>query len=231
MKYQFLSEKKEIIKIDLFDSNDIIIVNEPNNIIAFQSDNHKNREDFIFDELKIKKYKTKSKIKGKSSLYIKSKNNSSIKIFEVNENMPFIFNYNILFYTKDVKINISLENISKAIFKNDIFRYECSGNGILAYYAEGDSIEITLSEKETIFIHPNNVLGYDKNIQYEFKTYGNTKAALNMEYHYKFTGKGKIIIQTQSLSTDIKCNLEESGDGVIKRFIKEIVPGGPIIFK
>ena len=231
MKYQFLTNREEIIKVDLFDENDTIFVNEPNNIIAFQADNHKNREDFVFDELKIKKYKTKAKIIGKSSLYIKSKNNSSIKIFEINESTPFIFNFNILFYTQNININISMEDVDKALFKDDMFRYECSGNGILAYYVEGDAIEILLSEKETIFIHPNNVLGYDKDINYEFKTYGNAKAAMNMDYHYKFTGSGKIIVQTQSLSTDIKCNAIESGDGLIKRFVKEVIPGASVVLK
>ncbi|SFV64440.1 hypothetical protein MNB_SV-9-51 [hydrothermal vent metagenome] len=231
MKYQFLTNRKEIIKVDLFDENDIIFVSEPDNIIAFQSDNHENREDFIFDELKIKKYKVKSKIIGKSSFYVKSKNNSSIKIFEINKDTSFIFNFNILFYTQNIKIKTSIEDINKAIFKNDIFRYECAGNGILAYYVEGDSVEIFLSENETIFIHPNNVLGYDKNLSYEFKTYGNAKASMNMDYHYKFTGKGKIIIQTQSLSADIKISNIEAGDGFMTRFVKEVIPGANIILK
>jgi len=231
MKYNFPTSKKEIIKIDLFDKNDTIIVNEPDNIIAFQSDNHKNREDFVFDELKLKKYKRKSKIYGKSSLYIKSFNNSTIKILEINKDKPFVFNFNILFYSANINVNLSMDDLGKSIFKNDMFMYDCSGDGILGYYVEGDAIEIILSENEIIFIHPNNVLGYDKNIQYQFKTYGNSKAALNMDYHYKFTGKGKIIIQTQSFSNDILKAYNDNGDNILKRTIKEWIPGGSILLK
>ena len=69
MKYEFVTPKNDVIKIDLTDSNDIIIVNEPQNIIAFQSDDYKeNRYDFIFDEIKLKKLKFKIKITSSASL-------------------------------------------------------------------------------------------------------------------------------------------------------------------
>jgi uncharacterized protein (AIM24 family) len=231
MKYHFPTKNKEIIKIELFDENDIIIINEPDNIIAFQSSKYTNREDFIFDKLKIKKYKKKSKIYGMSSIYVKSKNNSSINIFELNKNIPFIFNFNILFYTKDIDIKLSIEDIGKVFFKENIFRYECNGQGLIGYYVEGDIIEIILSKDETIFINPKNVVGYDKNIKYEFKTYGNVTAAIDMEYHYKFTGKGRIILQTQSLENDIKQINTNTKDNIIKKSIKEFIPGANLLLK
>jgi hypothetical protein len=230
MNYTFLTKNNEVIKIDLFDKDDTIIVNEPDNIVAFQSENHTNRKDFIFDELKLKKYKKKSKIYGKSSLYIKSSNNSTIKIFEMHKNNPFIFNFNILFYTKKINIKYVIENINNVAFKNNLFRYECSGEGLVGYYAEGNIIEINLAKNETIFIHQNSLLGYNKNIKCEFKTYGNAKAALNMEHHYKFTGAGKVLLQTQSLLNDIK-KINNSEDNIFKRFIKEFIPGANIFLK
>ena len=231
MEYYFITRNKEIVKIDLIDKNDILIVNEPDNIVAFQADNHENREDFIFDKLKFKKYRRKSKICGKSSIYIKSSNNSVIKIFEINSDITFIFNFNILFYTQDIKIELALEDVTKFAFKNQFFRYECNGNGLIGYYSEGDAIELTLLKDEIIYVEPSYVLGYDKNIKYEFVTYGNTTASLNMEYHYKFIGEGKIIIQTQSLMNDIQQVSEYLGDNVLQRTMKKFIPGADIFMK
>ena len=230
MEYTFLTKNKEIIKIDLIDVNDELIVNQPSNIIAFKASSHGNRKDFIFDEIKIKKYQLKSKINGESSIYIKSSNNSEIKILELNDK-KYVFNFNILFYTKDVKVNLYLDEFAKFIYTNDAFQYKCSGSGIIGYYAEGTAIDVLLSIGETIFINPYYVLGYEDTIKYEFKTYGNTKAALNMDYHYKFTGPGNIIVQTQALIDDILKVNKTTGDNVFKRALKEWIPGGSVILK
>lgn len=230
MKYKFITVNKEIIKINLFDADDSITVTEPDNIIAFQSEHSYLREDYIFDEIKIT-YKRKTKIKGPSTTFIKSSSQSSIRILKINQDNQFIFNLNILFYTKDIKVNISLEDMKHIPFKNNMFRYECCGIGEVGYYAEGDLIEIDLEENETIFINPNNVLGYTKDISYEMRTYGNDTAALKMDYHYKFIGKGKILIQTQSMDSDITQVINNKSDNFIKRTLKEFIPFLNIVWK
>jgi hypothetical protein len=230
MKYEFVTPKNDVIKIDLTDSNDIIIVNEPQNIIAFQSDDYKeNRYDFIFDEIKLKKLKFKSRISGKSTVYLKSSNNSEIKIMEL-KNENFVFNYNVLMYTHGIKIKATMRDIQEMAIIKNIFQYECSGTGTIVYYAEGNLIELNLNKHETIFVHPAYVLGHDEQIHYEFRTYGNTKAAMRMDYHYKFTGPGRIIIQSQSLSKELK-TMYEPKENILKKTVQDWFPGSNIFFK
>ena len=52
-------------------------------------------------------------------------------------------------------------------------------------------------------MYRNNVLGYEESLDYDFRTYGNAKAALNIEYHCRFRGPGELVIQTQSLVCDL----------------------------
>lgn len=230
MKYEYLTEKKEVVRILLEDKDDIIIVNEPDNIIAFQSDNHQSREDFVFDEIKLKKYKRKSRVSGKSICYLNSTNNAEIKFLDLCHGQCYVFNCNFLLHSKSISVHCRLKEIDKAFFSKDVFQYECSGNGFIAYYAEGNPFRLLLNNNESIFVNPNNVLAYEKSLRYEFKTYGNVKSALNMDYHYKFFGPGEVIIQTQALVSDLS-RVNNANDNVFRRAIKEWVPGGGLILK
>ena len=225
MEYEFLTVNKEIVKINLTDKNDEIIINEPENIIAFQSDNHKNRIDYTIDEIKMKFYRSRSRIIGHSSIYVKSRYNATINILELTKDKPFIFNLNLLAFTKNINVKLTIPSIKKGIFNKNIIQHECMGNGIVMYYGEGNSIQISLINAETIFVNPKNIIGYEKDIDCNFRTYGNFTATRGMDYHYKFTGPGKIIIQTQSLSTDT----QESHENFFKRAFKEFVPGGGML--
>lgn len=218
MKYEYLTDKKEIVKIFLEDEKDTIIVNEPDSIIAFQSENHQSREDFVFDEIKFKKYKRKSKISGESTFYVNSINSSEIKFLDLEDDKCYIFNCNLLLHSISISFHCALKE------------YECSGNGFVAYYAEGNSVRLWLKNNESIFVNPNNVLAYQKSIKYEFKTYGNVKSALNMDFHYKFFGLGEIIIQTQALISDLS-RVNNGNDNIFKRAVKEWVPGSGLFLK
>jgi len=230
VKIEYLTNKHEILKIDLVEKNDKIVVFEPENIIAFQSENLDNRVDKMDLKLKFKPDWKKSYLCGKSKIYVKSSNNAKIELLDIKNDAPFVFRANILLHTDTVKISCKAENLTNVIFVDRAFRYECIGDGTIAYCVEGESLEISLSKDEIIYIHPDNLIGFDKNIKYEINTYGTLTTASKMDYHYKFTGEGKIKIQTQSFDSDIKMFMQNN-DNIIKRTLKEIIPGLGIIWK
>lgn len=232
IKINHITPNHEILKIDLTDTNDRIVVFDPSSIVGFQSSNLQNREDKTDFKFKFKPDWKKSYVHGVTTLYVKSSNNAKIELLEVNKDTPFIFRANIFLHTDGIDLTYEIEKqISNVFFLDRAFLYECTGNGTIAYYVEGEGFEITLQKGESIFVHPNNVVGFDKYIKYELNTYGTFwKTALKMDYHYKFTGEGKIKLQTQSFLSDMK-EYSNKHDGFFKRAFHNFVPGGSLFWR
>ena len=151
---------------------------------------------------------------------------AKIHILEMKKNKKFIFNTNLLVYTKNIDVSKEMKISEKGFLVT-----KCSGEGKIFYYCEGESIPVSLDENETIYIKSRHVVAYDESVTYDkFITYGNKVASLGMDFHYKFTGPGNIIVQSQSMVDDFRSAIIEE-DGSIKIFLQENIPFGKYIFK
>lgn len=222
--YYFCTNKKNVVCLEIEEKNSPLIVRDDINIVAFQG-NHEKKENF-FDKIKGIGEIQKIRIRGKSKVYLCSRNNSEIKILEnISSKGIYLHSSNVLFYSDGYKREYSLDNIH-GIMNGRIVRTKYLGEGILGFFSEGEVLEINLIHEE-IFCNVNNVIGYEPTLSVKTVTYGNWQSVLFAPIVYKFSGTGKIILQTQSIKNDV--NEISPKDNIFIRTIKSVVPGADII--
>lgn len=242
----YLTHKKDIVRIEIEDNANPLIVNSPNNILSFQCFNDSDIEKLRKDELKLElphlvkslgKWSTVkiSYLYGPSKAILNSNNHSRIEIERITPNEKVVlFNYPcLLFYSRGVKANLSLSNqkiTDLLLTKNfDILHTSITGEGIIGFCGEGEIFEYTIPEGEVIFINQSSLIGYkcpvDRSEELNLRTYGNWRAAQNMDFHYCFRGPMTVLLQSQNLVNDLK-NIEKNNKLVeyIKKVIDKVSP-------
>ncbi|MNJ78036.1 hypothetical protein D3C77_756760 [compost metagenome] len=75
------------------------------------------------------------------------------------------------------------------------------------------------------------VLAYPENAKLELSVYGNHLASQHMRYQWKMTGQGSVLVQSGGYGSDeLEKNLQAE-DGIVKRFLREVIPFGGILIK
>jgi uncharacterized protein (AIM24 family) len=145
-----------------------------------------------------------------------------------------LFSYpSLLFYSKGIKANLSLskQKITDALLTQnlDILHTSITGEGIVGFCGEGEIFEYTIDEGETVFINQSSLIGYkcpvNREVELNLRTYGNWRAAQNMDFQYCFKGPMTVLLQSQNLINDLK-NINKQNKLVeyIKKVIDKVSP-------
>jgi len=111
------------------------------------------------------------------------------------------------------------------IWTGNLIRSVYSGKGFLAFFSEGSLEKIQLESSEEIFVNPLNVVGFEKGLQYEYKTYGNPLARVRQEFHMKCSGPGCLLLQTNSFRANTEEIAREAAeDSFFRKILKTIFP-------
>lgn len=225
MEIKYLSPNEDVIEIALSERDVPLIIKYPSSILGFRGESCKRKDEFDLT-VKMKTRIVLTKIYGKSRVYIKSNGIGKIKTITLSNSDKGIFlSKNVLFYSENIERESKLTSLDSMIFAKEILHTRYYGNGVIGYYGEGELVNISLERGEHIYLGIKNVIGFDANMRFDFKTYGNNLAAATMEFQYMFTGPGNIIVQTQNT----QAYLENNKDSLSKRILRKVVPGGDVI--
>lgn len=74
-----------------------------------------------------------------------------------------------------------------------------------------------------------SVIAYPENAKLELCVYGNHLASQHMNYHWKMTGRGTVLIQAGRQNQSLVHEMND--EGLFKRILREVIPFGGVFIK
>jgi len=231
MKTSFIN--KRTIEINL-DENEPITILEPESIIFFDGDPEKRNDQFLDFKSMIKKGSLlSSNIRGKASLVLSLPRWYYIKIIEIKGKDDMLYEYkNVLFYSNDIQLTAEFAPLKIIATTGSLARLCFHGSGFIGIMSQGELIQKQISEKG-VYVCCNNLVSIPRSVSLTPCVYGNETASQSMSWHYLITNEknvaASIIIESVCMSGSLQS--QASGEGIFKRFIKEVVPGAQTLWK
>ncbi|MFD0869959.1 Protein of uncharacterised function DUF124 [Chlamydia abortus] len=200
-------------------------------IIAFQGASHQ-REDRIMDlkGMVRKKKWLRSDLSGPCRFVLSLPAGYSVRSIPVKDQEDFLFDVrHVLFYTSGVQMKSVIQRMKNVVVTRDWVRMKFFGEGEIGILSQGPLVEMKLSEDEPIYIDAGCLVAYPQNAKLDLCVYGNQLAGQHMNYHWKITGQGYVLMQTGKPGLRLEEHLQD--DGLIKRLLREIIPFGGVFIK
>ena len=197
MKFEITSSPSSYLKVD-FEKNEQIIIEKGCFISSTGEYEFENKvEAKSVKNILAKFLSDKSlvynifKAKENLEMLFSAKDTAEIFSLEVSNNKPIMLVASLHFARTDgIKI-------IPGGFKND-FYVKTEGNGILFLKAYGKIIEKNINSDKPIYVDEDAVIAFEEKLNYESITGGMKKLLTSGEgFLYKFSGKGKLWIQTK----------------------------------
>jgi len=174
-----------------------------------------------------------SNIRGKASLVLSLPRGYYIKIIKIKGSDDMLYEYkNVLFFSHEIQMKSEIVPLESILTTGSIARLSFHGYGFIGIMSQGELIEKQISENG-VYVCCNNLVAFPRKVSLQPGVYGNGKASQSMPWHYLITNEknvaASIIIESVCMSGSLQS--QESGDGILKRFIKEVVPGAQTALK
>ncbi|GIP33940.1 AIM24 family protein [Paenibacillus sp. J2TS4] len=200
-------------------------------IIAFQGDSHQ-REDRIMDWKGMfrKKKWLRSDLSGPCRFVLSLPAGYSVRSIPVMEQEDFLFDIrHVLFYTSGIQMKSVIQTMKNVVVTRDWIRMKFYGSGEIGILSQGPLVEMKLAPDAPVYIDASCLVAYPQNAKLDLCVYGNQLAGQHMNYHWKITGQGYVLMQTGKPGLRLEEQLKD--DGLIKRMLREIIPFGGIFIK
>lgn len=155
-----------------------------------------------------------------------------LKVIELTEGSDLLYDFrNLFFYTEGIRMETRVLSMKNMMITRDAVKVKFSGRGSIGILTQGQVVELPLHPEEPLYVEAGRVLAYPENAKLELSVYGNHLASQHMRYQWKMSGRGSVLVQSGSYgSGELEKNLETE-DGIVKRFLREVIPFGGILIK
>lgn len=215
----------------LLEENEKIHVLHPQQIIAFKGPSG-NRSDRLMNikGMYRKKKLIQADLKGGCEFVAALPTSYSMKPIELTPESDLLYDFrHLFFYTEGVTMQTRILNMKNMLITRDAVKMKFSGSGQIGILTEGQVCEVALDPEEPLYVDAGSVVAYPENARMELSVYGNHLASQHMSYQWKMTGSGKVILQAGRQSHRLEQDL--SNDGIVKRFLREVIPFGGVFIK
>jgi uncharacterized protein (AIM24 family) len=153
-----------------------------------------------------------------------------VKTLQLDGKSDLLYDFrHLFFYSKGVTMQTRVLSMKNMLITRDIIKVKFSGPGSIGILTEGTVCEAELHPFDPLYIDAGSIIAYPENAQLELTVYGNHLASQHMSYHWKMTGHGPVLFQAGRQSRRFERDNQE--DGIIKRFLREVIPFGGVFIK
>ncbi|WP_172199893.1 AIM24 family protein [Saccharibacillus qingshengii] len=136
----------------------------------------------------------------------------------------------LFFYTEGIEMKSRILKLKNMLITQDAIKMKFSGEGQIGIMTQGTVFQVELHEKEPLYVNAGSILAYPENARLDLAVYGNHLASQHMNYHWKMTGRGHVLLQAGGTrSQELREHMED--DGLVKRILREAIPFGNVFIK
>ncbi|MGG1879638.1 AIM24 family protein [Paenibacillus cisolokensis] len=144
------------------------------------------------------------------------------------EDMLYDFRH-VFFYTQGIHMQTRILKLKNMLVTRDAIKMKFSGNGSLGILTQGPVCKVKLHATEPLYVDAGSIIAYPEQAQLDLTVYGNHLASQHMNYHWKLTGEGYVLFQAGRQNQRLA--QEFNDEGLVKRFLREVIPFGGVFIK
>ncbi|XMB28931.1 AIM24 family protein [Paenibacillus sp. BR2-3] len=212
--------------------NEEIYVLHPQQIIAYQGPSSGRADRFMDVKGMYRKRKLiRAEMSGPCRFVAALPPGYRIKTLQLDGKSDLLYDFRHLFYySKGVEMQTRVLSMKNMFVTRDVVKVKFSGKGSIGILTEGTVSEAALDPLDPLYVDAGSVIAYPENAKLELTVYGNHLASQHMSYHWKMTGKGPVLFQAGRQNRRFERDTNDS-DGIIKRFLREVLPFGGVFIK
>ncbi|WP_431090086.1 AIM24 family protein [Paenibacillus sp. 8b26] len=154
----------------------------------------------------------------------------SLKMIELEGSDDLLYDFrNLFWYSSGIHMRTKLLSVKNMLFSRDVIKMKFDGIGQIGLLTQGLVCQEKLHPTEPMYVDASSVIAYPENAKLELTVYGNHLASQHMNYHFKMTGHGTVLFHAGEHHRRLQQDMND--DGVIKRFLREVIPFGGVFIK
>ncbi|MFC0211451.1 AIM24 family protein [Paenibacillus chartarius] len=212
-------------------SEDRLHVLHPESILAYRGQPDQ-REDRWMDlgGLYSKRRWIRSVLTGPSEFLLGLPAGHTLTTYDLPADSNLLFDLrHVMYFTNGMSMKNKMLKLKTAWISRDLIRMRFSGPGTLGLLTVGDAAVMKLDPVQPLFVDKNALIAYPEDASIKLSVYGNSIASQHMRVQWEIRGKGSVLVQTGSLDRRLEERL--SGDGWLKRLLREVLPFGSVYIK
>lgn len=210
---------------------ELIHVLHPQQIIVYRG-NPEGRADSLMNikGMYRKKKLIQARISGPSEFLAALPPSFSMKTIRLEGDSDLLYDArHLFFYSMGVTMKTRILSVKNMFITRDAVKMKFAGNGEIGILTQGIVCEAELHPVEPLFVDAGSVIAYPENAKLELCVYGNHLASQHMNYHWKMTGRGSVLIQAGRQNDKLERDMKD--DGLVKRILREVIPFGGVVIK
>lgn len=219
-----------VVRLELGE-HDIAHVLHPDRIIAFSGPAFAREDRFYNIKGMYRKMRfIQSRLTGHCSCLLALPAGYFLKCIEIDGDHDLLFEYrHLLFYTEGVEMKQTLQKMKHMLITRDWIKTRFSGKGMIGILSQGPLYELALERERPVYIDCRSLVAHSRQAEIDLCVYGNHLASQYMNFQWKVTGDGYVLIQTGK--TDAQLDKQLQNDHLVKRVLREMLPFGNIWIK
>lgn len=212
--------------------NEAVHVLHPQQIIAYQGPSSGRADRFMDVKGMYRKRKLiRADMSGPCRFVAALPPGYRIITLQLDEQNDLLYDFRHLFYySTGIVMQTRVLSMRNMFITQDIVKVKFSGRGSIGILTEGTVSEAQLHPSEPLYVDAGSVIAYPENARLELTVYGNHLASQHMSYHWKMTGHGSVLFQAGRQNRRFEKDTRDD-DGLIKRFLREVLPFGGLFIK
>lgn len=210
---------------------DIAHVLHPEQVVAYRGPSHNRSDRFMNVKGFMRKNKLiRADISGPCQFTAALPHGFNMREIRLTGNQDMLYDFrHVFFYTKGVNMQTRILKIKNMFITRDAIKMKFSGSGSIGILTQGPVCEAKLHPTEPLYVDAGSIIAYPENANLELTVYGNHLASQHMNYHWKLTGDGFVLFQAGRQNQQLEREMNE--EGIIKRFLREVIPFGGVFIK
>ena len=221
----------QAISIEL-DELEVLMVLHPQQILSFQGKSSQ-REDRLTDLVGMyrKRKLIQSRITGPVRFMLGLPAGYCVQTIPITAGTDLLFEWrHVFFYSEGMRVERRVQTFKNAVITRELVKMKFSAeDGKLGIISNGPLYRMELDPVRPTYVDVNCLVAYPENAVLKPSLYGNTLASQHMNYHWELTGQGYVLLQTGRSDQQLQQHMEDSG--IIKRFLREVIPFGSVFIK
>ncbi|MFC7677991.1 AIM24 family protein [Paenibacillus sp. GCM10028914] len=203
----------------------------PEQIVAYRGSSHNRVDRFMNVKGIFRKNKLiRADISGPSQFTAALPHGFNMREIQLTNNQDMLYDFrHVFFYTKGVHMQTRILKIKNMFITRDAIKMKFSGEGSIGILTQGPVCEAKLHPTEPLYVDAGSIIAYPENANLELTVYGNNLASQHMNYHWKLTGDGFVLFQAGRQNQRLEREMND--EGIIKRFLREVIPFGSVFIK
>lgn len=135
----------------------------------------------------------------------------------------------LLYYTEGITMQTRILSLKNMVITRDAVKLKFSGSGQIGILTQGVVCEAPLHPTDPLYVDAGSIIAYPENARLELCVYGNHLASQHMNYQWKMTGNGSVLIQAGRHNRQLERDV--SDDSLFRRILREALPFGGVFIK